>query len=186
MVTMAPRMLTGEPMRQRGFTYLALLFVVAIMGVILTSTVMVWHTVAQREKEQELLYAGHAIRQAIGFYYEHTPGIAKQYPKTLEDLLQDKRQAGLARYLRKIYIDPITASKNWGVISGPGGTIMGVYSRSVATPVKIANFEQANADMAKKNSYQHWQFIYLPTQSTAVPISLPQPEASTTPGVPTR
>jgi maltose-binding protein MalE len=130
--------------------------------------------------------SGRSNRQAIGRYYERTPGIAKQYPKTLEDLLQDKRQAGLARYLRKIYIDPITASKNWGLISGPGGTIMGVYSRSGTTPVKTANFEQTDAEMAGKNSYQHWQFIYLPTQSTAVPISLPQPGASTTPGVPKR
>ncbi len=98
-------------MHQRGFTYLVLLFMVAIMGAVLAATAMVWHTLAQRDKEQELLYAGDAFRRAIGLYYERTPGAAKQYPKKLDDLLEDKRQVSLARYLRKIYVDPLTAGK---------------------------------------------------------------------------
>jgi Tfp pilus assembly protein PilE len=38
----------GEAMRQRGFTYLILLFIVAIMGVMLAASATVWHTLAQR------------------------------------------------------------------------------------------------------------------------------------------
>ncbi|HAN55164.1 MAG TPA: type II secretion system pseudopilin PulG [Betaproteobacteria bacterium] len=169
----------GEAMRQRGFTYLILLFIVAIMGVMLAASATVWHTLAQRDKEHELLYAGHAFRRAIGLYYERTPaGSIKQYPKQLSDLLADKRQLVLARYLRKIYIDPLTASKQWGVVPGPDGTIMGVYSRSEATPIKTGNFEEADTSFAGKIRYQDWQFIYLPTAPTSAPVApLPPPGA---------
>ena len=52
-------------MRQRGFTYLAVLFAVAILGAVLGASAVVWHAQAQRDKEQELLFIGHAYRQAI-------------------------------------------------------------------------------------------------------------------------
>jgi len=164
-------------MRQRGFTYLVLLFMVAIMGAVLAATAMVWHTLAQRDKEQELLYAGDAFRRAIGLYYERTPGAAKQYPKKLDDLLEDKRQVSLTRYLRKIYIDPLTASKKWGVVPGPGGTIMGVYSRSEGTPIKTGNFDKADQDFAGKGSYRDWRFVYAPTQAVPAAAIPPVPGA---------
>ena len=121
---------------------------------------------AKRDKERALLYAGDAFRRAIGLYYEQTPGAAKQYPKTLADLLDDRRQAALTltRYLRKIYVDPLTASRNWGLVPGPNGTIMGVYSLSLDQPLKTANFEAEDADFAGKHRYQDWQFSYFPTQ----------------------
>ena len=101
---------------QRGFTYLAVLFAVAILGAVLASTAVVWQAQVQRDKEQELIFIGHAYRQAIAQYYERTPGTAKQFPKKLEDLLEDKRQTRLTRYLRKVYRDPMAASKEWGLI----------------------------------------------------------------------
>lgn len=171
-------------MRQRGFTYLVLLFMVAIMGAVLAATAMVWHTLAQRDKEQELLFVGHAFRRAIGLYYERTPGTAKQYPKKLGDLLEDKRQTTLARYLRKIYSDPLTASKEWGLVPGPGGTIMGVYSRSEAAPVKTGNFDKADQEFAGKGSYRDWRFVYVPTQAVPATVTTPQPNATPLPGTP--
>ena len=157
-------------MRQRGFTYLAVLFLVAIMGAVLAATATVWHTLAQRDKERELLYIGHEFRSAIGLYYERTPGTAKQFPKKLEDLLEDKRQTNLARYLRKRYLDPLTASKEWGLVVGPGETIMGVYSLSQATPIKTGNFEEADKNFEGANSYQDWKFVYAPKLPTAAPL----------------
>ncbi len=164
-------------MRQRGFTYLVLLFMVAIMGAVLAATAMVWHTLAQRDKEQELLFVGHAFRRAIGLYYERTPGAAKQYPKKLDDLLEDKRQVSLARYLRKIYVDPLTAGKEWGLVPGPGGTLMGVYSLSRETPIKTGNFDQADKDFAGKGSYRDWRFVYVPTQAVPAVATPPVPGA---------
>lgn len=182
-----PRMPAGEAMRQRGFTYLILLFIVAIMGVMLAASAMVWHTLAQRDKEHELLNAGHAFRRAIGFYYEHTPaGSIKQYPKQLSDLLADKRQLSLARYLRKIYIDPLTASKQWGLVPGPDGTIMGVYSRSEATPIKTGNFDKDDQDFVGKGSYQDWRFTYTPTQVIPAAAVPPQPGTQAAPVAPSK
>ncbi len=171
-------------MRQRGFTYLVLLFMVAIMGAVLAATAMVWHTLAQRDKEQELLYAGDAFRRAIGLYYERTPGAAKQYPKKLDDLLEDKRQVSLARYLRKIYVDPLTAGKEWGLVPGPGGTLMGVYSLSRETPIKTGNFDKADQDFAGKGSYRDWRFVYVPTQAVPAVATLPQPGVQVAPVAP--
>ena len=186
MAATARRMSAGEPMRERGFTYLVLLFMVAIMGAVLAATAMVWHTLAQRDKERELLFAGDAFRQAIGLYYERSPGAAKQYPKQLSDLLEDKRQVNLTRYLRKIYIDPFTADKAWGLVPGPGGTIMGVYSRSDAVPIKTGNFDKVDQDFAGKGSYQDWQFVYLPTQVIPAGATLPPPNAAPVSGTPSK
>lgn len=169
-------------MRQRGFTYLGVLLLVAIMGAVLAATVTVWHTLAQRDKERELLYIGHEFRAAIGLYYERTPGAAKQFPKKLEDLLEDKRQTTLARYLRKRYIDPLTASKEWGRVAGPGDTIMGVYSLSHAVPIKSGNFEEADKDFEGASSYQDWKFIYKPKPSAApLTPAVPAPAAAVAP-----
>lgn len=161
-------------MRQRGFSYLALLFMVAIMGAALGSTAVVWHTMNQRDKEQELLFVGHEYRRAIGLYYERTPGAAKQFPKKLEDLLEDKRQTTLTRYLRKRYNDPLSASKEWGIVAGPGGTIMGVYSLSEKAPVKTGNFETDDKEFAGAASFQEWKFVYQPkAASIPPPLAVP-------------
>ena len=159
-------------MRQYGFTYLGVLFAVAILGAVLSSTAVVWQVQVQRDKEKELLFIGHAYRQAIAQYYEKTPGTTKQFPQKLEDLLEDKRQTQLTRYLRRIYLDPMTASKDWGLVTGPGATIIGVYSRSTREPIKTANFEEADRDFAGAVSYMDWKFTFtMPTQ--VVPAAAP-------------
>jgi type II secretory pathway pseudopilin PulG len=166
-------------MRQDGFTYLALLFAVAIMGAVLGATAVVWYTQVQRDKEQDLLFVGHAYRQAIAEYYEKTPGNAKQYPKKLEDLLEDKRQARLTRYLRKLYRDPVTGSKEWGIVAGPGETIAGVYSLSTKAPIKTANFDDADKDFSGAASYADWKFLPAqPTPTAPTPTPAGQPDAT--------
>lgn len=163
-------------MRQSGFTYLGVLFAVAILGAVSASTAVVWQVQVQRDKEKELLFIGHAYRQAIAQYYEKTPGTAKQFPQKLEDLLEDKRQTQLTRYLRRIYLDPMTASKDWGLITGPGATIVGVYSRSTREPIKNANFEEADRDFAGAVSYMDWKFTF--TMPTQVAPAAPPPGAN--------
>lgn len=168
--------------RQRGFTYLALLFMVAIMGGVLGATAVVWRTMNQRDKEQELLFIGHEYRRAIGLYYERTPGAAKQFPKKLEDLLEDKRQTTLTRYLRKRYNDPFSASKEWGLVPGPGGTIMGVHSQSDKAPIKTGNFDEDDKDFAGAASFQDWKFVYQAKAAPAAPTPVVPPGAGPAPG----
>ena len=107
------------------------------MGVGLALTGEVWHTAAAREREAELLYVGHQYRKAIERYYLSGP---RQYPRTLEDLLKDPRKPGTERYLRRLYPDPLTGKDEWGIVKGPDGGVMGVYSLSEEQPLKSANF----------------------------------------------
>ncbi|MGZ5780982.1 MAG: type II secretion system protein, partial [Burkholderiaceae bacterium] len=100
--------------RDAGFTYLAVLFLVAIFGILLAATGMIWSTAQKREKERDLLFVGHQFRKAIGEYYERTPGTVKRYPNSFNDLLKDNRQLSTVRYLRRIYKDPLTTQSEWG------------------------------------------------------------------------
>ena len=154
---------------ERGYTYLAMLVAVAVMSAGLAATGEVWSHAARREKEAELLFIGHQFRQAIGFYYEQTPGAAKQYPAKLDDLLEDKRFPAPRRHLRRLYADPMTGQADWGLIEAPGGGIMGVHSRSGTEPVKKAEFGFRNRIFHQATNYYEWRFFYEPATMTAVP-----------------
>jgi hypothetical protein len=108
------------------------------------------------------MFVGNQFRAAIGFYYERSPGSVKRYPPTMDDLLKDSRQLATQRYLRKIYVDPITLKAEWGMVLAPNGGIMGVYSLSDKQPIKVANFPNGYEAFKGKQHYSEWQFIYLP------------------------
>ncbi|TFW34412.1 type II secretion system protein [Massilia horti] len=148
-----------------GFTYLALLFFVAIAGVFAASVGMIWSTESQRGKEQLLIYVGGQYRKAIESYYEKTPGTVKQYPKDLNDLLYDKRQAGTVRHLRRSYIDPITDSADWGIVHAPDGGIMGVYSKSQKRPLKTNHLPVPIPISTPAETYSQWRFAFSPNSS---------------------
>lgn len=147
---------------QNGFTYLVVLMLVAMITLAVASVTEVWHTKVQREKERELLFVGKEFRTAIGRYYEQSPGSVKRYPPTMDDLLKDSRQLATQRYLRKVYVDPITLKAGWGMVLAPNGGIMGVYSLSDKAPVKVANFPKGDEAFEGKQHYFEWQFVYLP------------------------
>jgi type II secretory pathway pseudopilin PulG len=162
-----------------GFTYLTVLFIVAFMGVGLALTGEVWHTAAAREREAELLHVGHQYRKAIERYYLSGP---RQYPRTLDDLLKDPRKPGTERYLRRRYPDPLTGKDEWGIVKGPDGGIMGVYSTSEEQPLKSANFRLRDREFEGTAKYADWKFLYAPAvQSPAKPGATPAPGTPTTP-----
>ena len=154
-----------------GFTYIGLLIAVAVIGVWLTAVATVWHQEMQRENERQLLFVGNQFRQAIGSYYENTPGLVQQFPKTLEDLLEDKRTPFVRRHLRKIYYDPFTGSADWGLVKGADNGIIGVYSKSDVEPIKKANFSKLFAIFEGKKHYSDWQFVYAPGSAPAVTVA---------------
>ena len=149
---------------QAGFTYIAVLILVAVMGAILAAIGTVWSTVQQRESERELLYMGNQFRKAIGLYYQRSPGSVKEYPGSLNNLLKDERQLGTQRYLRKIFIDPMTRTAQWGLVQTAGSGITGVYSLSQEAPLKSGNFRPADVAFEGSAKYADWQFIYTPAK----------------------
>jgi type II secretory pathway pseudopilin PulG len=147
--------------RQRGFTYLGLLMAVVIMGLMLTVAGRVWSTTEQRERETQLLFAGHAYRMAIASYFAH----GHRFPATLQDLLLDDRSAVPMRHLRRLYPDPITGAADWTLIMTPSGTgIMGVASSSQRAPVKRQGFDTFDDAFKGTECYCAWQFIYYPNR----------------------
>ncbi len=145
--------------REGGFTYIGLLIILAIMGIGLAATGSLWSTAAQRDREAELLFIGDEFRRAITSYYEGSPG-SPRYPVKLEDLIEDNRFPTPRRHLRRIYIDPMTGKADWGLVRGPGEVVLGVHSRSTASPFKQANFPQRYENFSGAQSYVDWKFIH--------------------------
>ncbi|HZV54740.1 MAG TPA: type II secretion system protein [Rhodocyclaceae bacterium] len=151
-------------MLPHGFSYIGLLILIATMEVAFATTADFWHTTRQREKEEELLFAGDQIRLAIQQYYQKTPGKIKRYPVNLDDLLKDPRFPNTRRYLRKIPTDPMTGDVDWGLVRGPAGEIYGVHSRSEEEPIKKGNFSLEDAAFEGRKKYSEWQFLFFTGQ----------------------
>ncbi len=146
--------------RQSGFSYIGLLMLMVTLGITMAATSLVWHLQLQRLKEQQLLFAGNAIRKAIKTYYLSNPTGAKEYPPSLQALLHDKRQINMTRHLRRIYLDPMNIKQNWGIIK-QNNRVIGVYSRSTLKPIKRKGFPLVYEKFENAKSYQDWKFIYI-------------------------
>jgi type II secretory pathway pseudopilin PulG len=149
-------MRTGEvPRRSRGFTYLWLLFALALGGVELAALGEQELTRQRREREAELRFRGEAIAAALGRYAEATPAGHLPLPQRLDDLLADRRFPRAQRHLRQLYADPFTGQADWEVVVGQapvaaasgvagdaqaiGSGIVGVRSRSARPLLATAN-----------------------------------------------
>lgn len=141
---------------QRGFTYLTALLLIAASGFGLAAIGETWSHSRQREKEAELLWIGAQFRQAIGLYYQRSPGAVKRYPEKLEDLIEDRRFFTAQRYLRRIYVDPMTGKAEWDLIAAPGGGFMGV--QSLSTKRAVRRLED------RETAYKDWKFTYEPPE----------------------
>ncbi|WP_460418690.1 type II secretion system protein [Pseudomonas sp. microsymbiont 2] len=140
-------------------TYFWFLFVVFLVTVGAGHYLDLQSRVAQRYKEVELIRLGEAYKTAIQAYYLSSPQGAFRYPDRLEELLHDRRHVVVRRYLRRLYLDPITARPFLPVPSENGG-IAGVRSGSPTRPLAKA-LKGAQASVADPQRYSDWQFIYL-------------------------
>jgi type II secretory pathway pseudopilin PulG len=155
-------------MAARGFTYLGLLFGIALMSMVLAATATVWSVQSRRDREAMLLFVGEEVAQAIASYHDHSPaGLPPSFPKTLQDLVDDKRWPVTRRHLRRIPIDPMTGSRDWGVIATPEGTILGVYSRSEERPLKRSGFGAQREGFAAAQACAGWRFVYVVPSAAA-------------------
>jgi len=158
--------------RAAGFTYLTILFIVALMGLGLALAGEVWHTAALREREATLLWTGEQYRKAIERYYLAGP---RQYPRELTDLRRDLRKPGIERYLRRLYPDPVSGSYEWGIVKAPDGGIMGVHSRSEDKPLKTTHFRPPQAGFEGAQKYSDWKFVFVPAAAPTTPGSSKSP-----------
>lgn len=143
----------------RGFSFIGLLIAVALLGIALGGTAMLWQVESRRDKELELLFAGEQIRAAIAGYHDRSPGAAREYPERLEDLLQDKRFLTPVRHLRRLYRDPLAADGEW-VLIREQGRIVGVHSGAPGQPLKVAGFAPGQQDFEGATRYAGWRFAH--------------------------
>lgn len=133
--------------RQSGFTYLGVLFAIAILGIGLSAASEVWVMTAKRQRMEQLEWVGQQYVQAIGSYYEASPGRVKAYPRALQHLLEDQRFAFVRRHLRQTYVNPFSGLADWEVIGTADGGIRGFR-------VRINNADATGTDAR--------EFVYVP------------------------
>lgn len=123
-----------------GFTYLMLLWWVAIGSVMLAALGQQWSMERRRQREVEMVYRAQAIAAAMASYHAlPVAGQGPSWPQRLEDLLEDRRSGVLKRHLRRVWPDPLTADGAWGLMpaaSEPHAGYSGVYSLAKGTPLR--------------------------------------------------
>jgi type II secretory pathway pseudopilin PulG len=159
--------------RQRGFTYLGVLFFVVAFGLGLASVALVWRTATQRDKETELLFVGKQYRQAIASYYSSGQ---REFPARLEDLLLDPRFPNVRRHLRRLYRDPMTGTAEWGLVK-IGERIVGVYSLAPGVPLKEVPSGSPDEPPIGGASYSEWKFVVDPKTQGQAAVA-PDPRAA--------
>lgn len=146
-------------MNQNGVTFIELLVVVSILAILSALVLPVARYSILRHKEIELRENLRILRNAIDAYHEaavpSTPGVTPKiqvkfgtdgWPPTLEALVEGEAIIGDAtgkkiRFLRRIPLDPMTNSYDWGLKSSQdesdstqwgGENIWDVYCKSEA------------------------------------------------------
>ncbi len=125
------------PSSQRGFTMALALALAVVMGVMLMKAAPRVGAEVQRENEEELIFRGEAIANALRLYFARM----RHYPKDLKEVMDAR-----PRILRQDYRDPMTPDGEWAFITQvqPGATgdtqglpIVGVHSRSEKDSIHI-------------------------------------------------
>ena len=145
----------------------ALIVAIAVLAVVMTAAMPVWKHLAQREKEEELVFRGEQIAHSIGLFQRRN---ANAYPPSIDALVK-------GRFLRKKYQDPIANAdfvpipqaqgaqpgqqqpgRGQPAVAAPAqggliGGIMGVTSKSTAESIRLYK---------GRSHYNEWAFIYTP------------------------
>ncbi len=140
-------------LRERGLTLIELVIAVAIVGILAGIALPLARMQIRRQKEVELRRSLREMRTAIDRYKDAADrGLiqvklgTEGYPPDFETLVKGVQLAGApdrrVRFLRKIPVDPMTGSTDWGLRSVQdasdagswgGQNVFDVYSRSTAT-----------------------------------------------------
>ena len=114
---------------EAGYSLVALVATVTIMLLVMSASVPAWRYVVKSEKEEELIFRGGQIADAIERYQKKN-GSAP--PASIDALVK-------GRFLRRAYKDPMTKDGKWrfvrqgeGMGTAPAGTVS--PSPGVATP----------------------------------------------------
>jgi len=137
-----------------GFTFIELIISVALMMILASAALPIARVSMQRQREAQLRYALREVREAIDLFHdwaeaqrlaqhELTLG-SENYPTSLDQLVQGVTLANdvtgrKKKFLRKVPIDPITGTAEWGLRSAQdqpdskawgGQNVFDIYTKS--------------------------------------------------------
>jgi general secretion pathway protein G len=140
------------PIRQgeRGLTLVELIVAAAILAILASAAIPITRFQIKREKERELHYDLWTMRDAIDKYKDaadkgaiQTKVDSQNYPPDLDTLVNGVDiQGKKVRFLRRIPVDPMTGTAEWGMRSMQddpksdsygGQSVFDVYSKSQRT-----------------------------------------------------
>lgn len=98
---------------ERGYALVALVTALTVMLVLMSVAAPTWHYVVQNDREEELLFRGGQIADAVSRYQRKN---GSGFPPNLDVLVKGK-------FLRKAYKDPMTKSGEWRLLR-PGEQIL--------------------------------------------------------------
>lgn len=157
---------------EAGFSYLMVMIVVTLMGLVMTVAAKQWKTIVQRELEMDLLVKGMEIQAALALYSATAkagrvmPG--EIYPQTLAELTRPPKP-----FLRKVYLDPVGHGE-WELVRAPTGGVMGVRSKSTLKPIKQNNFPLPVRHFQGKSTHRDWVFQHPnPSQGGVLGAAIP-------------
>ena len=160
---MASRIPNGDVMpasRSRGFTYIGLMILLAIMALVAAAGLKMGSVLQRAAAEEELLEIGAQFSEALRSYAAATPPGKPTQPPSLKELLKDPRYPNVRRHLRKIFVDPMTGKAEWGIVYlGDKVGVLGVYSLSTAKPLKVANFDVRFVNLENRDKISDWKFL---------------------------
>ncbi|WP_079434036.1 type II secretion system protein [Zoogloea sp. LCSB751] len=161
--------------RQRGVTYLLMLFAVAALGFGLAHFGGLWATAAQRGREAELLFIGGEFARALASYQAALPDDPAPGPATLDALLIDPRVPFVRRHLRRVYRDPMTGAADW-VLERQDGRIVGLRSRSEREVLRsdgLPEWVSSSGVAAAGLRYRDWLFRPTDVMTRGRPLPAP-------------
>ena len=123
-----PEMMKGYSNPESGMSLVELIVSCAILLVLTTAVLPLARVRIKREKETQLRYALHEMREAINRYKDASDrGLiqvkvgTEGYPPDLESLVKGVDVVGQVdkkfRFLRRIPMDPMTHTTDWGMHS---------------------------------------------------------------------
>ena len=135
---------------ERGLTLMELIVTVAILAILASAAVPVARFKVKRDRERELRRDLWEMRDAIDHYKDaadrgafQTKVDSQNYPPDLEELVKGVDiQGKKVKFLRRIPVDPMTGTTEWGLHSMQddpksdsygGQSVFDVYSKSTGT-----------------------------------------------------
>lgn len=110
--------------RERGYSLVALMAAITLMSIATAAALPAWKYVVQNEREEELIFRGGQIADAIRRFQTKN---GNALPASIDVLVKGK-------YLRKPFKDPMAADGQWRLIRQGETLVGGAGTRPPGTP----------------------------------------------------